>query len=93
MEFQDIKRWHWAVAGLLAGLAFAFMFSDHDVDTNSAGANRELKQPIFEREVLSRSRESHEPILQDVKVEPPVLDFQRHQTQIVRGERLQYSEK
>jgi len=51
----------------------------------------EIKQTVFEREALSKSRESGQPILQNVRVEPPVHDYQNNVRQIVTGKRLRYS--
>ena len=93
MQLEDLKRWHWALLGLLAGLVFAYTWQDHDVVGNKTYEMAEIKQVMFERDALSKSRESEQPILQNVKVEPPVRDYMNRPVQIVIGQRLRLNQK
>jgi hypothetical protein len=93
MQIEDFKRWHWAVVGLIFGLAFAFMWQDHDVVGDKTYQLAEIKQNAFERSAMSKSRESGQSILQNIKVEPPVKDYMGKSVQIVIGKRLRYSPK
>jgi hypothetical protein len=91
MQIEDIKRWQWAILGLLAGLAFAYAWQDHDVTGDKTYEMAEIKQLVFERDALAKSNKSGQPILQDVRVEPPVQDYQGYMRQIVTGKRLRLS--
>jgi hypothetical protein len=88
MQIEDIKRWHWLLLGLIAGLAISFAWQDHDVVGDVYYARAEIKQPKFEQEALAKSRKSGQPILQNVRVEPPVKDYANQLRQIVVGKRL-----
>jgi hypothetical protein len=95
MQIEDFKRWHWALLGLLAGLIFAFAWQDHDVVGDKTYAQAEIKQVIFEREALSKTREVRpelvRAVLQDVRVEPPVKDYENNIRQIVIGKRVRFN--
>lgn len=91
MQIEDLKRWHWAILGLIAGLVFSYTWHDHDVVGDKFYEMAEVKQRMFERESLSKSRDSGQSILQDVRVEPPVHDYQGEVRQIVVGKRLRYN--
>jgi hypothetical protein len=93
MQIEDLKRWHWALVGLVAGLVFAFTWQDHDVVGNKTYEMAEIKQVMFEKDALSKSRDSEQPILQNVKVEPPVRDYMNRPVQIVIGQRLRFNQK
>jgi hypothetical protein len=93
MQIEDLKRWHWALLGVIAGLIFSYAWQDHDVVGNKYYEMAEIKQNMFEREALSKSRESGAAILQDVRVEPPVRDYENNLRQIVTGKRLRFNPK
>jgi hypothetical protein len=91
MQIEDFKRWHWALLGILAGLIFAYAWQDHDVAGDKAYDMAEIKQNMFERYALSKSSESGQAILQNVRVEPPVKDYENRDRQIVTGKRLRFN--
>jgi hypothetical protein len=93
MQIEDLKRWHWALIGLVLGLAFSYVWQDHDVVGDRYYQLGEIKQRVFEREAQSKSGESGQPILQNVRVEPPVHDYQGEIRQIVVGQRLRFDPK
>jgi hypothetical protein len=93
MQIEDFKRWHWMILGLIVGLMFAYMWQDHDVVGDKSYQLAEIKQNVFERDAMSKSRESGQSILQNIKVEPPVKDYMGKSIQIVIGKRLRYSPK
>jgi hypothetical protein len=93
MQIEDFKRWHWALLGVAIGLIFAYAWQDHDVVGDKYYEMAEVKQVMFERESLSKSRESGQAILQNVRVEPPVRDYQNNLRQIVTGKRLRFNPK
>jgi len=93
MQIEDFKRWHWALLGLIVGLMFAYMWQDHDVVGDKNYQFAEIKQNSFERYAMSKSRDSGQSILQNVKVEPPVKDYMGKPIQIVIGKRLRYNPK
>ena len=93
MQIEDFKRWHWALLGLIAGLVFAYAWQDHDVVGDQSYALAEIKQNKFERYALSKSSDSGRAILQNVRVEPPVRDYENNVRQIVTGKRLGVDDK
>lgn len=96
MQIEDFKRWHWVLIGLAAGLIFAFAWQDHDVVGDKNYELAEVKQNNFEREALSKTREqpgSVRAVLQEVRVEPPVRDYQNNVRQIVTGKRILFNTK
>jgi hypothetical protein len=88
MQIEDLKRWHWAILGLIVGLVFSFTWQDHDVVGDKSYEFAEIKQNKFEQYAMSKSRESGQAILQNVRIEPPVHDYQNQLRQIVIGKRL-----
>ena len=79
MDISDIKRWQWALVGILAGLALGYAWSSGD----PAGDGRKISQIDFERDLIRKDPKSNEPVLEKIVVHPAVLDYQKQTVQPV----------
>jgi prepilin-type N-terminal cleavage/methylation domain-containing protein/prepilin-type processing-associated H-X9-DG protein len=86
MNLESLKRWHWALLGLFAGLALALAFS---LSGESVASDSGLSRQEFERELLMTTPPPRsEPVLSDIVVEPASRDFSGRKVQVVRFQRL-----
>jgi hypothetical protein len=65
MRIEDLKRWHWCILGILAGLAMAYTWSNMDV-----AQGRTTSQNNFERG-LSIKNANGDPQLRNIVIYPP----------------------
>jgi hypothetical protein len=66
MQIEDLKRWHWIVIGLAAGLVLSYLYAS--IEPGSRGDS--MAQERFERFVTNRPYQGEHPWLTDVKVYP-----------------------
>jgi hypothetical protein len=79
MDITDIKRWQWAVLGIIAGLALGYVWSSGE----PVGAGRKVSQLDFERDLTRKDPKSGEPVLQKIVVHPQTTDYHGKKVQPV----------
>lgn len=79
MGIEQLKRWHWIVIGLLAGLALGYVWSSADPVTEG----RNYNQRDFERDLTRRLPDGSGPMIRHVVLRPIVTDYQGKQVQQV----------
>jgi hypothetical protein len=65
MRIEDLKRWHWVVIGIVAGLALGYLYASVEPQVP-----RSIGQQTFERD-LTRKLDSGHAILSNLVVYPP----------------------
>ncbi len=68
MDLTDLKRWQWAVLGVLGGLAVGYARTQMDPSPNA----RTLSRERFENELFANPIEGKIPRIDDIVVYPPV---------------------
>ncbi len=67
MRFEDLRRWHWIVIGLMVGLAMGYLHADVEPPAN----HRSMKQSKFEQEIARRPVSGY-PMIRNVIIYPAV---------------------
>ncbi len=80
MNIANLKRWQWCIIGLLLGSALGYFWSSPEMLESGA---LKLSQVEFEANLLSKDPKSNGPILTDIVVQPPVVDYQGKTIDIV----------
>jgi hypothetical protein len=70
MQIEDLKRWHWIVAGIVVGLVLAYVWQG--VEPPSV---RNTSAAEFLHDVTQTDPKTKRPILQDIVVRPPEPNF------------------
>ncbi len=72
MDLQDLKRWHWAVAGLVIGLALSYMYDGWD----PSGQVPSVGIGTVQRDLLrvARGADRDLPLIRNIRLFPPVVE-------------------
>lgn len=72
MGIENLKRWHWAMIGVLVGVALGWVWVWQQ--TGISGL-RSAEQREFERDIVLKHLPSGQPLIKDIVIHPPEESF------------------
>jgi hypothetical protein len=71
MQIEDLRRWHWVVAGIIVGLVLGYVWTG--IEPSSV---RNTSLPEFMRDVSRVDPQTKQPLIQGIVIHPPKPNFE-----------------